>query len=97
MVTADTPNIIGKGSPSGNSDSGILPMSLKILYSFGQMGVNLPGYFFVYLWTIYSPHGGTQLMPAYLLGAAYGVGVIIQAVANPFIGNMSEISGIIAR
>ena len=22
MVTADTPNIIGKGSPSGNSDSG---------------------------------------------------------------------------
>ena len=90
MVTADTPNITGKGSPSGNSDSGILPMSLKILYSFGQMGVNLPGYFFVYLWTIYSPHGGTQLMPAYMLGAAYGVGVIIQAIANPFIGNKSD-------
>jgi GPH family glycoside/pentoside/hexuronide:cation symporter len=91
MVATNTSEAVGSGDGSGPlSSSGILPMSLKILYSFGQMGVNLPTYFFVYLWAIYAPHGGTQLMSASLLGLAYGVGVIIQALANPFIGNLSD-------
>jgi len=70
--------------------SGILPMKLKILYSFGQMGVNLPTYLFVYLWAVYAPYGGRQLMSPELLGIAFGVGVILQAIANPFIGNLSD-------
>ena len=76
--------------PRSLTASGSLPMKLKIFYSFGQMGVNIPTYFFVYLWAIYSPHGGTQLIPPALLGTAFGVGVIVQALANPFIGNLSD-------
>lgn len=91
MVGSSSQNATESGGALGSlASSGILPLRLKILYSFGQMGVNLPTYLFVYLWTVYAPYGGKQLLSPELLGLAFGVGVIIQALANPFIGNISD-------
>ncbi|MCL4412761.1 MAG: MFS transporter [Candidatus Thermoplasmatota archaeon] len=63
----------------------------KILYSTGNLGYTLPAFFLSsYLFIYYAPSQGVEILPSYLVGIAYLLGTLIQAVANPFIGNWSD-------
>ncbi|MCL4412762.1 MAG: MFS transporter [Candidatus Thermoplasmatota archaeon] len=72
------------------ADQKILPLSRKISYSFGQIGVNIPTYLLIYIWAIYAPIGGTVLLKRELIGAAFAIGVLVQAISNPFVGQISD-------
>ncbi len=68
-----------------------LPLKNKILYSFGQLGVTVPTFFIsTYIYTFYAPTDGKTILSASVVGLAYFVGTLIQALANPFIGNASD-------
>jgi GPH family glycoside/pentoside/hexuronide:cation symporter len=68
-----------------------LPLSKKIFYGVGELGVNTPGFFLpTYIFLFYSPLTGHQLLSSYIVGIAMFVGTAIQAIANPYIGNWSD-------
>lgn len=69
----------------------ILPLRTKILYSVGQLGVNVTTFFVSsYLLGFYAPTNGTVILNRVIVGAAYAIGTSVQAVANPFLGNVSD-------
>ena len=68
-----------------------LPLKTKILYSFGQFGVTIPTYFIgLYLFTFYAPTSGKIIVPAMTVAVAYFLGTLVQALANPIIGGVSD-------
>jgi GPH family glycoside/pentoside/hexuronide:cation symporter len=68
-----------------------LPISKKITYGIGQLSYNTPAFFLsAYIYIFYSPLQGRVLLSAYLVGVAVFLGTLIQAIANPFIGNWSD-------
>ncbi len=72
-------------------DSYRLPLKSKILYSVGQLGVTIPTFFIsTYIYVYYAPTDGQQILPASIVGTAYLIGTLIQALSNPFIGNASD-------
>lgn len=67
-----------------------LPLKNKILYSFGQLGVTVPTFFIsTYIFIFYAPLKG-QILSASVVGAAFFLGTLIQALANPLIGDWSD-------
>lgn len=70
---------------------GKLPLSKKIFYGTGQLGVTIPAFFLsTYIFVFYSPLQGEKILTASFVGAAVFLGTLIQAFANPFIGNWSD-------
>ncbi len=68
-----------------------LPLSKKILYSIGQLGITIPGLIASsYLFAFYSPTTGKIILEAYYVGIAYLIGTLIYAIASPFIGYWSD-------
>lgn len=68
-----------------------LPLGRKILYGVGQLGVTIPAFFIsTYIFVFYSPLQGTKILDASIVGAAMFLGTLVQALANPFIGNWSD-------
>ncbi|MGC8618316.1 MAG: MFS transporter [Thermoplasmata archaeon] len=68
-----------------------LPISKKITYGIGQLSYNTPAFFLsAYIYIFYSPLQGKVLLSAYLVGVSVFLGTLIQALANPFIGNWSD-------
>ena len=68
-----------------------LPISRKITYGIGQLSYNTPAFFLsAYIYIFYSPLQGRVFLSAYLVGVSVFVGTLIQALANPFIGNWSD-------
>ncbi|MCL4329185.1 MAG: MFS transporter [Candidatus Thermoplasmatota archaeon] len=70
-----------------------LPIGRKILFSLGSTGFYAPAFFLsTYLFIFYAPtaKGSVVIVSSLLVGVAYFVGTLIQAVANPFIGNWSD-------
>ncbi|MEM3219084.1 MAG: MFS transporter [Thermoplasmata archaeon] len=68
-----------------------LPLSKKIFYGMGQLGVTIPAFFIsTYIFIFYSPLQGTKILDASIVGIAMFIGTLIQAIANPFIGNWSD-------
>ncbi|MEM0150242.1 MAG: MFS transporter [Thermoplasmata archaeon] len=68
-----------------------LPLSKKIFYGMGQLGVTIPAFFIsTYIFIFYSPLQGTKILDASIVGIAMFTGTLIQAIANPFIGNWSD-------
>ncbi|MCL4450198.1 MAG: MFS transporter [Candidatus Thermoplasmatota archaeon] len=68
-----------------------LPISKKITYGIGQLSYNTPAFFLsAYIYIFYSPLQGRVFLSAYLVGVSVFVGTLIQALANPFIGNWSD-------
>ncbi len=68
-----------------------LPLSKKIFYGLGQLGVTIPAFFIsTYLFAFYSPTTGKMILEPFYVGVAYLLGTLIQAVANPFIGHWSD-------
>ncbi|MEM4039996.1 MAG: MFS transporter [Thermoplasmata archaeon] len=57
----------------------------------GQLGVTIPAFFIsTYIFIFYSPLQGTKILDASIVGIAMFIGTLIQAIANPFIGNWSD-------
>jgi|GEM_PF-1498335 len=68
-----------------------LPVHKKITYGIGQLSYNTPAFFLsAYIYIFYSPLQGRILLSAYIVGLSVFLGTLIQAVANPFIGNWSD-------
>jgi GPH family glycoside/pentoside/hexuronide:cation symporter len=68
-----------------------LPVSKKILYGMGQLGVTIPSFFLsTYIFVFYSPLHGEVLISASAVGTAVFLGTLVQALANPFVGNWSD-------
>jgi GPH family glycoside/pentoside/hexuronide:cation symporter len=68
-----------------------LSTSKKILYGFGQLGVTIPAFFIsTYIFIFYSPLQGSKILDASVVGIAVFLGTLVQALANPFIGNWSD-------
>ncbi len=68
-----------------------LPLPRKIAYGIGQLGYNTPGFFLpTYIFLFYAPLSGKVLLSAYTVGAAVFIGTLVQALANPSIGNWSD-------
>ncbi|MEM3210552.1 MAG: MFS transporter [Thermoplasmata archaeon] len=68
-----------------------LPLSKKIFYGMSQLGVTIPAFFIsTYIFIFYSPLQGTKILDASIVGIAMFIGTLIQAIANPFIGNWSD-------
>ncbi|MEM1654130.1 MAG: MFS transporter [Thermoplasmata archaeon] len=56
-----------------------------------QLGVTIPAFFIsTYIFIFYSPLQGTKILDASIVGIAMFIGTLIQAIANPFIGNWSD-------
>ncbi len=73
------------------TSSGKLSSPQKIVFSLGQIGYNVPGFFLpLYIFTFYAPSVGTKIVPYYLVGLAVGLGTIVQGIANPLIGHWSD-------
>ncbi len=63
----------------------------RVLYSVGNLGYTLPGFFTqTYIFITYAPTSGKVIVPSFLVGVAFFLGTLVQAIANPFIGNMSD-------
>jgi GPH family glycoside/pentoside/hexuronide:cation symporter len=68
-----------------------LPISKKITYGIGQLSYNTPAFFLsAYIYIFYSPLQGRVLLSVYLVGVSVFLSTLIQAIANPFIGNWSD-------
>ncbi|WP_297216956.1 MFS transporter [Thermoplasma sp.] len=68
-----------------------LPLSKKVLYSLGQLGVEMPAFFLsTYIFIFYAPLQGEKIVASSLVGSAVFAGTLIQAFSNPFIGNFSD-------
>ncbi len=68
-----------------------LPISKKITYGIGQLSYNTPAFFLsAYIYIFYSPLQGRALLSAYVVGISVFLGTLVQALANPFIGNWSD-------
>ena len=68
-----------------------LPLSKKVLYGIGQLGVTIPSFFLsTYIFVFYSPLNGEKILSASLVGTAVFLGTLVQALANPFIGSWSD-------
>ncbi|MDA8056259.1 MAG: MFS transporter [Thermoplasmatales archaeon] len=68
-----------------------LPLSKKITYGIGQISYNTPALFLsAYIYIFYSPLEGKVLLSAYIVGISMLLGTLVQAFANPFIGNWSD-------
>ncbi|MBD6955501.1 MAG: MFS transporter [Thermoplasmata archaeon] len=68
-----------------------LPLNKKIFYGIGQLGVTIPAFFIsTYIFIFYSPLQGTKILDASVVGIAMFLGTLVQAIANPFIGNWSD-------
>ncbi|WP_297216995.1 MFS transporter [Thermoplasma sp.] len=68
-----------------------LPINKKILYGFGQIGVTMPAFFLsTYIFVFYAPLHGRVIVDSYIIGVAVLVGTLVQAFANPFIGQWSD-------
>ena len=63
----------------------------RILYSTGNLGYTLPGFFTqTYLFIFYAPTSGRIIIPSFLVGISFFLGTLVQAIANPFVGNLSD-------
>lgn len=68
-----------------------LPLSKKVSYGIGQISYNTPALFLSsYIYVFYSPIQGKELLSAYVVGISVLIGTLVQAFANPFIGNWSD-------